>query len=267
MVRVRRPLFVLALMFVVAGCGQLFEKPRVSVKRVDLTSVSFQGISFDVVFNVENPNVIGLDLAQLSYQLTVDNHPFVAGGANRALHVPAQGVGELHLPVSFRFLDLAEALASLFQKAIVPYSISTTLGFGTPVGVVNVPIAHAGTFPVPRIPTINIARAAVGSVSAGGADVSIALQLHNPNAFVLPISNMNYRVTLDGAAIASAGTGPLSLAAGATQQLAVNAHADFVQAGLGLLRAIQSRSASVALDGTLDLAGFSVPIHMGTKLQ
>jgi LEA14-like dessication related protein len=267
---VRRLSLALALLSVVTlagGCGPLFEKPRVSVKRVDVTSISFQGISFDIVFTVVNPNVIGLDLARLSYQLKVDNHQFVAGGANRPLHVPAEGTGELHLPVSFRFVELAEALVALFQKTIVPYSIATTLGFGTPIGVFDVPIAHSGTFPVPRPPNISIARAAVGRVSGSGADVQIALHLQNPNSFVLPLGNLNYQLTLDGAPLAQAGTGPLQLAAGAAHEVMVSAHADFIQAGLGLLRAIESRSATVALEGTMDLGGFTLPVRASTTLQ
>jgi LEA14-like dessication related protein len=267
---VRRLTFALALLSIVTvatGCGALFERPRVSVKRVDLVSVNFQGINFDLVFNVENPNVIGMDLARLSYRLTVDNHQLVAGGANRALHVPAQGVGELHLPVSFKFVELAEALASLFQKVIVPYSIATSLGFGTPIGVIDVPISHSGTFPVPRIPDISIARAAVGRVTASGADVQVALNMHNPNSFLVPVGNLNYSLTLDGAPLATAGTGPMQLAAGATQPVSIAAHADFLQAGLGLLRAVQSRSATIALEGTLDLGGFTVPVRVAGTLQ
>jgi LEA14-like dessication related protein len=257
----------LVLLVTIAGCGELFQKPSVSVKRVDVTSVTFAGLSFDLVFNVVNPNVIGMDLASLSYRLNVDNHQFVAGGANRPLHVPAQGTGELHLPVSFKYVDLAEALVSLFQKAIVPYSIAVTLGFGTPIGVLQVPIAHNGTFPVPRIPDISMARAAVGRVSATGADVQIALHMHNGNPFAVPVSNLNYSLTLEGAPLATAGTGPMQLAPGASQEVPINAHANFLQAGLGVLRAIESRSARIALQGTLDLAGFTVPVNVAGTIQ
>jgi LEA14-like dessication related protein len=232
-----------------------------------VVSVDFSGLSFDVVFNVVNPNVIGMDLASLNYRLTVDNHQFVAGGANRPLHVPAQGAGELHLPVTFKFVELAEALVSLFQKALVPYGIAVQLGFGTPIGVITVPISHNGMFPVPRIPDISIGRATVGRISATGADLDVGLTLHNGNKFAVPVTNLNYRLTLEGAPLAQAGTGYRQLAPGATQEVPLSVRADFLQAGLGILRAIESRSATIALEGTLELAGFSVPVRVSRTLQ
>lgn len=254
-------------MFAVAGCGPLFEKPSVSVKRVDVTSINFGGIGFEIVFDVVNPNVIGLDLAKLTYQLKVDNHQFVAGAINRPLHVPPQGTGELHVPVAFRFVELAEALVSLFEKPVLPYSIAVTLGFASPVGVIGIPISHAGTFPVPRIPDVAISRAAVGNVSASGAEVSLGLKLHNGNAFAVPLSNLSYRILVENAPVATAATGPISLGPNARLELPITARADFLQAGLGILRALESRSASIALDGTLDLGGFTIPVHVGTRLQ
>src|SRR5207302_3307455 len=141
-------------------------------ERVDVTAVSFQGIAVNIVFKIENHNAIGIDLAKLVYQLTVDNHPFVQGAANNPLHVPAQGVGQLTLPVSFKFIELAEALASLFTKRQVPYTIATQLGFGTPLGVLTVPISHSGTMPVPQLPSLSIGDAAVGGLNVAGATLS-----------------------------------------------------------------------------------------------
>ncbi len=264
----RRLTLPFALLFVLAaGCGPLFQKPSASVKRVDITHVDFGGISFDIVFSVYNPNIIGLDLATLQYQLTVDNHRFVAGSTNRALHVPAEGTGELHVPLSFRFVELAEALVSLFQKPVVPYTIATTLGFGTPLGVINVPISHSGSFPVPRIPTVSLASAAVGNVNMRGADVEVLIRMQNTNSFASPINGLDYSLTLEGAPIASAGTGPVNLPPMASHDVPVRAHADFLQAGLGILRAVEARSATVALQGNLVLAGFTIPVNVSTRIQ
>lgn len=258
---------ILLALLAVPGCDWLFQKPRVSVRRVDITSLSFSGIGANVVFAVENPNALGLDLAKLVYQLTVDNHPLVQGVGNNALHVPANGTGELQLPVSFKFVELAEALASIFTKKQVPFTINTKLGFGTPIGVIEVPLSHSGTLPVPQLPTISIGNAGVGGVGASGASVSVTLNVRNNNAFVLPIGALSYGLTVNGTPIATASTQPSQLAAGGSLPLVISANLDFVRVGMGLLRAVQSGSASLGIDGNFDLGGYAMPVHLQTSLR
>lgn len=250
-----------------AGCDQLFTKPTVTVRRVDITSLTFQGIGANIVFAVENHNVIGIDLAKLVYQLTVDNHPFVEGAGNNPLHVPAQGVGELTLPVSFKFIELAEALASIFTKKQVPFTIATRLGFGTPLGVLEVPLSHTGTMPVPQLPSLAIANAAVGSVDLSGAGVSVTLNVKNNNSFALPVGALAYALTVNGAPVVQAATAPQQLPAGGTLPLVISARLDFVRVGMGIFRAVQSRSATIALDGNFDLLGYAMPVHLSHALR
>lgn len=266
MIRVRVVPFALFALLL-SGCWPLFDKPRVHVARVHLTHVDFTGLAADIVFAVENPNAIGIDLAKLDYQLTVDNHPFVAGSSDRALHVPAQAATELALPVSFKYVELAEALASLFTKKTVPFAISTRLGFGTPVGVVTVPIDHSGTLPVPQLPSVSIGSANVGGISLRGASVSLTLAIRNNNAFVLPLGPLSYSLTVEGAPIVSASTAPSQLAPNATLPLTLSAELDFVRVGMGIFRAVRAGSATVALDGSFDLVGYAMPVHLQTTLQ
>jgi LEA14-like dessication related protein len=266
-VRIVALAFLVAVIIPTSGCDQLFNKPTVRVERVDMTGISFRGIAANVVFQVENHNAIGIDLAKLVYQLTVDHHPFVQGSANNALHVPANGVGQLTLPVSFQFAELAEAIASIIQKRQVGYTIATQLGFGTPLGVLTVPISYSGTLPVPQLPTISIGNAAVGAVDLSGASLSVTLAVRNPNAFALPVGALSYALSVSGVSIASASTPPAQLAAGGTLPLTLTAHVDFLRAGVGVLRAIQSRSATIALDGSFDLLGYTMPIHLSRALR
>jgi LEA14-like dessication related protein len=269
--RVRRTLATLPALILVTcfatSCGPLFEKPRVSVKRVDLVSVDWSGVAVSFVFAVENPNVLGLDLAKLSYQLTVDGHAFVAGAGDHPLHLPAQGTGEVTLPVSFRFVDLAQALASLFTKRQVPYTIATRLGFGTPLGVLEVPLSYAGTMPVPQLPSIVLGAANVGGLDVAGATVSLQLNVRNNNSFALPLGPLRYGLSINGAPIVDATTPPSHLPAGGVLPLVISAHLDFLRVGLGILRAIQSRSATLALDGTFALGGYNMPVHLQTTLR
>jgi LEA14-like dessication related protein len=265
--RVVSLLLALTTLITVAGCGQLFEKPRVRVRSVNVTSLSFAGVGFDIVFAVENPNVIGVDLAKLDYQLDIDGHRFAQGRGNHPLHVPAQGTGQLTLPVSFKFVDLTQALASLFTKRTVPFSIATRLGFGTPIGVITIPLSHQGTLPVPQLPSISVGAAQVGSVSLSGATLALTLHLRNNNSFALPLGPLDYALKINGTPLVSASTQPTQLAAGGTLPLVISTHLDFLRLGMSVLRAVQSRSATLALDGTFDLKGYAMPVHLQTTLR
>lgn len=262
-----RLLISIVLLATVAGCGPLFEKPRVRVRGVTVTSVSFAGVGFDVLFDVQNPNVIGVDLAKLAYQLTVDGHAFVQGAGNHPLHVPAQGTGQLTLPVSFKFVDLTQALVSLFTKKTVPFSIATRLGFGTPIGVIEIPLSHQGTLPVPQLPSISLGGAQVGGVDLSGANLSVTLHVRNNNTFALPLGPLNYALQINGTPLVSAVTRPTQLAAGGTLPLVISAHLDFLRLGMSIMRAVQSRSATIALNGTFDLKGYQMPVHLQTTLR
>jgi LEA14-like dessication related protein len=258
---------IFSLLCSLAGCWPLFDKPRVHVSRVTVTSVTFSALAADVIFAVDNPNAIGIDLATLQYQLTVDNHPFVAGSSDRALHVPAAGTSELAMPVSFKFVELAEALTSLFTKKTVPFTLSTRLGFGTPLGVLTVPIDHAGTLPVPQLPSIGIANAAVGGVNLSGARVTLTLALRNHNAFALPLGPLRYALTVDGTPVVSAATAPTLLAPNASLPVVLSAELDFARVGMGILRAVRAGAATLALDGSFDLGGYAMPVHLQTALR
>jgi LEA14-like dessication related protein len=249
------------------SCSQLFEKPRVSVRRVDIHGVSFTGVDAVLVLAVDNPNVLGIDLARLSYDLTVDNHHFIQGAGEHTLHVPAQGSGELQLPISIKFVELGQALASLFTKRQVPYSIATKLGFGTPIGVIDVPLSHSGQFPVPQLPTLSIGPATVGAIDVGGANMSVTIQVRNSNSFKIPVGALKTGVSINGVSLVEASTPPRELAAGATVPLVIGARLDFVRAGFGIVRAIQSRSATVALAGSFDLLGYTMPVNLQTTLR
>ena len=194
--------FLVATAIPIAGCDQLFSKPTVSVERVDLTAVSFQGISANFVFKIENHNAIGIDLAKLVYQLTVDNHPFVQGAANNPLHVPAQGVGQLTLPVSFKFIELAEALASLFTKRAGAVHHRDAARLRHAARRLHGADSHTGTMPVPQLPSLSIGNAAVGGVNVSGATLSVTIAVHNNNTFALPVGALQYALSINGASLA-----------------------------------------------------------------
>jgi LEA14-like dessication related protein len=249
-----------------AWLSSVAQRPTVSLRSVDLKEISFTGLSVDFVLAVTNPNPIGLDLARLVYQITVDGHQFVEGAANQALHLPAEGVGEAHVPVSVKFVDLAESLEALFTKRTVPYTLATRLGFGTPVGVLEVPLSTSGTFPVPQLPDVHFVSAALGDLSLAGADLVVQLGVRNPNSFAVPFGNLSYQLSVAGTPVISSGVPVGNVGPSASSPVPIRAHLDFLGLGLGLAHAVQAGGAEVALDGQLDLGSYKAPLHLSGHL-
>lgn len=248
-----------------ASCSLLnavFQRPAVSLRNVELTSLSFQGISANFVLDVKNPNPIGLDLARLAYRINVDGHDFLDGGVKGALHVPAQGTGTIKVPVGIQFVAFAQSLAALFTKTEVPYSFATQLGFGTPAGVLDIPLSHSGSFPVPRLPSVSLSGARVSDVGLSGATLHLALGMQNHNQFAVPLGNLAYQVSIAGTPVISSSTAAGKLAAGASSPLDIAVRLDFVKLGLGIAQAVQSKSAKVALDGSLGVGSYAMPLHL-----
>jgi LEA14-like dessication related protein len=114
---------------------------------------------------------------------------------------------------------------------------------------------------------VSLGDAAVGGVDLSGASLSVTIAMRNNNSFALPVGPLAYALTINGAQILSASTAPTQLAGGATLPIKLAAHVEFLRVGIGVLRAIQSRSATVALDGNFDLLGYSMPVHVSRAIH
>ena len=51
--------------------GQVLEKPKLAFDHAAVKTVSFDGLTLDTVWRVDNPNGFGLDLSRLGYALAV----------------------------------------------------------------------------------------------------------------------------------------------------------------------------------------------------
>lgn len=267
--RVLLPLLLAPLALGSTSCAlleQVFQKPTVSMRSVDLTSLSFTGIGANFVMNVKNPNAIGINLARLGYQLNIEGKQLAAGQGNQAVSIPAMGQGEITLPVAIKFSDFVDSIEALFKKDNVAYNIALAPGFTTPLGVLDIPLSHAGNFPTPKLPDVSLGSPSVGGIDLTGASISLPIQINNKNGFALPVSGLNYSLAVAGTSIVTAGANPGDLPANKQTAVPITARIDFLKAGLGVASAIRGGAANVGLTGALDLGGYKLPLNLTTRL-
>jgi LEA14-like dessication related protein len=147
--KMRQAIVISVAALALTGCPELFsvmQKPNVTMKRVDLSSVTPMGLSANFVLAVDNPNPIGLPVGKLDYQLTVDGHALAAGQSSQNLSIPGNGSADVTLPVSVNFAELGLAVESMMTKSELPYTIRAKVGFDSVAGSIEVPIEQSGTF-------------------------------------------------------------------------------------------------------------------------
>jgi LEA14-like dessication related protein len=260
-----RALFLAVLLLPTVSCATLaglLQRPTVSFVRMDLTAVGFQGASARFTFAVQNPNGFGLHLARLGYAVTLDGRALAEGQGDAVLDVPARGEGELRLPLTIRYADAIAALEQLITRERLPYSLATRLGFDSPAGTIEVPVATSGELPVPRLPKVALGGVRLAGLGAEGVRVRVELALSNPNPWPLPLGALRYRVRVAGGEALAGEVRPPELGAGsaAVVPVEVTLRPEGAAAAFGALRA---GDASAALEGELELGDYRLPLRLG----
>jgi len=273
----RRLLLVLATLgfAVLAGCSQLqryaqkaFQKPRLTFKTARLSQASLSDATVDLVYQLNNPNPLGLNLASINYAFFVEDKQVVAGTPAKGLSIAANGKSELVFPANVRFADIAPVVTTFLTKDSARYRAQGSIGVKTPLGVLSFPLEHEGTFEVPKIPQVQFESPRITNVTVQGATVEFPLMVKNRNSFALPVAGIGGALKVAGANVGNLSTGDLGmLEPGGTRQLTLPLKINFASA-LSAANALRSGgNAQVKLDGQLQSGAQSVPMDISQLLN
>jgi LEA14-like dessication related protein len=268
----KRPLLVLAVLglFTLSGCAALqnlfksaFQQPRLTFKTARLANASLADATVDLVYEVENPNSIGLSLASVDYAFFVEGKQVVAGKPRNA-----NGKSELVFPANVKFADLVPVVQTFLTKDAAKFKAQGSLGVKTPLGVLSFPLEKEGTFPIPKIPSIKLESPRITNVNLSGATVEFPLSVTNRNGFPLPVAGVVGALNVAGANVGNLSTGNLGLLeAGGTRQLTLPLRIDFLQAARAASALRSGGSAQVRFDGKLTSDGQTVPVDFSQLLN
>ncbi len=256
--------FALALLS--TGCA--FTKPTLSLKDARATEVDLEGATVQLTFALKNPNPIGFKLDSVRYKLEVEGSHVVSGQPPEGLFVPAQGSSDLVFPARFKFLEIVPTLDALLRKDKASYRASGAVGIRTPIGMLELPLSHEGSFEVPKLPAFTFQPPRLQSVSLQGARIVFPLHVQNKNSFPLPLGGISASFTIAGQSVGTVQTAtPQYLAGSKGQVLEIPLDVNFLQAGFAVASAIQNRSAQVQLKGALKSGKASIPINLNERLS
>src|SRR5215208_41077 len=188
---------LVAFSLALPGCAALrdlfqaaFKKPDLRFKTLSVREVTLSGADLDTVWVLNNPNPVGLSLAQVEYAFFVENKQVVAGKPRNGLQIPASDKTDITFPADVKFQELVPSLAVFLQKDVAAYRAEGTLGVETPVGVIRFPLKKEGTFEVPKVPALAFEPPRIKGIGLTGAQLEIPLTVTNRNSFPLPIGGI-----------------------------------------------------------------------------
>ncbi len=190
--------------FLVSGCAALqelgsIEKPQLSVSDVNITDFSLQDVELTFDVDVENPNRVGINLSSYDFDFLIDQNSFVKGNQPLSTEIKSLSSSTVQVPVRFTFQDLYNTFSGVKDKDETAYEFDAVIGVDLPVlGNTKVPIKKSGTLPVVKAPKISAGRLNVKNISFTKADLELELNIDNPNAFGISLSNLDYQIDING---------------------------------------------------------------------
>lgn len=265
---------VTSLVLLACGCATLrdlaqsaFVQPTLSFKDARLADISLGGATVNLTFGLNNPNPIGLSLAEVGYNFSVEGKQVVAGSPPQGLSIPANGQADVTFPASVKFADLAPALETFLTKDSANYRAEGFLGVQTPLGVIRLPFSKQGTFDIPKLPKVELGQPRVTHVTFSGAQVELPLAVTNRNGFALPIGGLEGAIQLGGRSIGTINTGDLgSIDAKGSKSVTLPLQLRFDNAAAGFA-SVAGRPVTLAFSGHLRSGPVSLPLNFSQTVN
>ncbi len=255
------------------GCANLnqllnqmdVKKPVVTVRSVDLTEISFTDASLRFNMEIENPNGFGVKLDGFDYRFDINQKNFLNGDQPDKIDIAAGKKSPFAVPVSVNYTRLLETVTDLVNDKSADYKIDLGLRFDLPVlGNTRIPVAHSGTLPIPKIPSIGVSALELKKMSLTGADLELVLKIGNPNIFGFDLKNLDYNFIVNGNRwVEGSDTGIGTINAGGEGLVRIPVSLNFLELGRSAANLISGGSdLNYGLTGKLDISGTELPLQI-----
>jgi LEA14-like dessication related protein len=201
------------------GCNSL-QRPEIRDVRPHATGIDLQGVNLTFDVDIHNPYPIALRAPRFQYAIDIEDAEFIKSQAPVEIDVPAGKVGTATLPARLEYVQLWRTYRSLADATEVKYRLRGTVPISVLGQTHELPLSHSGTFPVFRLPKIDVRKVDFSEVSLSKATATVAATMHNPNAFALGAKGLGYALVLGDTPVGSLSAATLeSIPAGGSGQL------------------------------------------------
>lgn len=245
---------ILALLLGCTGGDFSAFVPTVKFQRLDLTSIDFERINVDFVFDIDNPNPVDIPLSSFSYALGFEGVEVLSGSDPDGLKIGSEGTSELALPIGIDFANIFEAATATRGLDYIGFGLQGNFGFDTDLGPVAIEFDEEGSFPALRLPKFDLGQLRIESASDSEVGIGLDVSIDNDLGSTLDFSNLDFTmkvagVRLGGGTMANVDEVPGASSKTVTIPLSVN----FEDAANALGEVADGEQITLELDALMDV--------------
>jgi len=245
---------LLAAAVLCTGCEALEPfTPKVRFDRLDIQEVDFQHAEADFVFSVDNPNPVEIGLASLSYDLSLEEEPFLSGDNDDGLQLQANGTSELPLALDVVFAEVFSTIDATRGEDVVDFELAGDMGFNTPAGRVKLPYREGGDFPALRTPRFRFQAVRLPRVGLTSADVEVDLGVDNLQGSTLFFDQFDYQLDLGDTQVADGLVSSFAVEGDQEGTLTLPVTVDLFSVGEVIAAAIAGERLPLGLSASMDV--------------
>lgn len=199
-----RYLLLFVFSFLVS-CAQLpVKSPTASISSANISNISFDAITFDVVVDINNPNRVSFPESMIALSLGVAKEA-VATATAQSEKLAAQGITRVRVPVTLPFSALYAAKSDLKGANQFDYAIAGGMTVTLPIfGAVEFPLSFKGVAPIPQMPKVSLDNVAIAKLGLTETVMNLELAIENNNIFAMDFADLALNVDLNQQALLSA---------------------------------------------------------------
>jgi len=112
--------------------------PKIRYGGLKLTNLSFSKVELELSMYLDNPNALALNLSSLTYDLEINQSPWVVGGLQHTVEIGEHEEGVIRLPFTLNLIEVGMgAYDILREKKPMEYRLSGDYRFTTSVPLIG----------------------------------------------------------------------------------------------------------------------------------
>jgi len=247
---------VVLMAVLLTGCGHVLEivgKPEVTAVRPRITGIDLGGIGIAFDVDVRNPYPLAIRSPRLRYGLEIEGAELLSSSEDSVVRLPANGIGTITLPVRLGYAKVWSTVRKLADAKQAAYKLHGSVSVNAMGREYELPVSHAGTFPILRPPKFSNFRVAMSNVSLRSARVTVHADVVNPNVFALGIKDVGYELALGSVSVGNLVASTVDrIEADARGRVTLTGEVSATSALLRLIRGTKLGAPKLAPSGTIE---------------
>src|SRR6185312_14261059 len=131
--------------------GLTFKEPELTLQEIDVTGIGLTGGTFELAFDVYNPNDYRIRSTRLEVGIDLEGTHFGDALLDRPLDLSPTNHSRVVVPVRFEWAGLGAGAKALLTRRAVGYGVTGRVLLDTPLGDKTVALHGTGNVPLRKL--------------------------------------------------------------------------------------------------------------------